>query len=263
MNSIRDKIRTEQLLRSLLAGKAFIERQAIAGDWPAYPGGDRRKRPLFWVNSADVEGLISDGILIMTDRGVGLSGDTRRRLLYGQSARELVETRTFVSSGVERPVRRNMRGTVILRLSRQKTRNGDPILSDPQITAAHRYTLDLLRAGEGHVGTVDPSTPKVDGTRRHDAGERAVLARIDGHRALAAAREAIGADLTRLLNAVCGANERLEAIERAEHWSRGTGLSVLKIALDLLVRHYGTVPGERAHDANPALADAITPKKTA
>jgi hypothetical protein len=246
MSPEHHKRRTEQLLRSLLSGKALIERQAIEGDWPAYPSGDRRKRPLFWVNSADVDGLLNDGVLVVTDRGVGLSGETRRRLLYGQSAREVVEATEFIPSGVERPVRRNVRGTVILRLARRTDKQGKPLLSDPQITAAHRYTMDLLRAGEGHVGTINLSTPKVDGTRRHDAAERAALARIEGHRALRAAREDIGEDLTRLLNAVCGANERLDAIERAEKWSRGTGVSVLKIALDLLVRHYGAVPGVRA-----------------
>jgi len=246
MSRERDTLRTEQLLRSLLRGKALIERQAISGDWPAYPGGDRRKRPLFWVNSSDVEMLLQDGVMIVTDRGVGLSAETRRRLVYGQSARELVETTEFVPSGVARPVRRNVRGTVIARLTRQTDRQGAALLSDAQITAAHRYTADLLRAGEGRVGSVDLSAPKVDGTRSHDAAERSVLSRIDGHQALTQARKAIGPDLTRLLNNVCGANERLEAIERAESWSRGTGLSVLKIALDLLVRYYGTVPGERA-----------------
>lgn len=255
MSSEQDKLRTEQLLRSLLRGKALIERQSIAGDWPAYPGGDRRKRPLFWVNSGDIEALMNDGVLVVTDRGVGLSSETRRRLLYGQSAREVVETTEFVPSGVQRPVRRNVRGTVILRLARQTDRQGDAVLSDTQITAAHRYTLDLLRAGEGRVGTVDLSAPKVDGTRRHDAAECAALARLDGHRALQHARSAIGPDLTRLLNAVCGANERLEAIERAETWSRGTGLSVLKIALDLLVLHYGTVPGKRAESIRPDQED--------
>lgn len=250
MSPEHDKRRTEQLLRSLLHGKALIERQAIEGDWPAYPRGDRRKRPLFWVNSADVDSLMSDGVLVVTDRGVGLSSETRRRLLYGQSTREVVETTEFIPSGVERPVRRNVRGTVILRLARRLDKFGNALLSGPQITAAQRYTLDLLRAGEGHVGTVDLSTPKVDRTRRHDAAERAALAQIDGNRALHIARAAIGPDLTRLLNAVCGANERLDAIERAEAWSRGTGLPVLKIALDLLVRHYGTVPGERACDVS-------------
>lgn len=247
MNADYDKLRTEQLLRSLLRGKALIERQAISGDWPAYPGGDRRKRPLFWVNSADVDALMGDGVLVVTKRGVGLSEESRRRLLYGQSAREVVETSEFVPSGVERPVRRNVRGTVILRLARQTDKQGVALLSDAQITAAHRYTVDLLRAGEGRVGTIDLSAPKVDGTRRHDSAERAALARLDGARGLHVARTVIGPDLTRLLNAVCGANERLEAIERAEVWSRGTGLSLLKIALDLLVRYFGTIPGERVN----------------
>ena len=246
MSPEHHKRRTEQLLRSLLRSKAVIERQSIAGDWPAYPNGDRRKRPLFWVNSADVDALLLDGVLVVTNKGAALSSETRRRLLYGHSAREVVEATEFIPSGVERPVSRNVRGTVILRLSRRTDRKGDPLLSDPQITAAHRYTMDLLRSGEGYVGTVDLSTPKVDSMRRHDAAERAALARIDGSRALASARAAIGPDLARILTAVCGANERLEAIERAERWSRGTGLSVLKIALDLLVRHYGAVPGEQA-----------------
>jgi hypothetical protein len=246
MNNDQYRMRTEQLIRSLLKSKALIIRRSGAPDWPAYARGDRRTRPLFWVNRTDVEALIRDKVMVVTDKGVDLSAETRRRLLYGQSAREVVEAIEFVPGGVERPVRRNVRGSVILRLSRRRDRAGQPLLSPAQITAAQRYTQDMARAGEARVGTSDWAAARVDGTRVHDAAERAALSRLDGTESLRQARAAIGPKLTRMLNAVCGANERLDAIERAEDWAKGTGLSVLRIALDMLAAHYGTVPGERA-----------------
>ena len=237
-------MRTEQLVRSLHKAKALIIRRSDASDWPAYRGGDRRTRPLFWVNRTDVESLIQDGVLRITDKGVDLCAETRRRLAYGHSAREIVEQSEFVPSGVERPVRRNVRGSVILRLSRRRDRSGATLLTDAQITAAQQYTHDLLRAGEGgHASRSSSNLIKVDGMQRHDATEIATLSRLEGQDRLRKARQAIGPKLSRLLNGVCGANERLETIERAEAWSKGTGLSVLRIALDLLAAHYGTVPG--------------------
>ncbi|MGB6317840.1 MAG: hypothetical protein WBG08_04325, partial [Litorimonas sp.] len=113
MNNEQHRMKTEQLIRSLLHGRAIIRREAGAPHWPAYRNGDRRTRPLFWINSADVDGLVSDGVLEITPKGVDLSPETRRRLLYGQSAREVVERSEFVPGGVQRPVRRNVRGTVV------------------------------------------------------------------------------------------------------------------------------------------------------
>lgn len=244
MNAIDDKRRTEELLRSLLKSRALIVRQAIKGDWPAHVRGDLRKRPLFWINSADVERMIAEGLLTVQDKGVGLSPETKRRLDCGVSAREIVETTGFVPGGVERPIRCNVRGTTLDRLARARTRQGEAMLSAAQVTAAHRFATDLQRAGEGQIATTDASAEKVDGTRRHDAAERAILARMDAGRSLQAAKEALGPDLARLLSAVLGADERLDAIERAESWSRGTGLAILRLGLDRLSIHYGTVPGQ-------------------
>lgn len=238
------RLHDEQLLRSLLASDGLIRREPLSEDWPAYVRGDKRKRPLFWVNCADIDRLIADGALIATERGIGPSGPTRRRRQYGSSAFEMEERVEYIPSGVERPVRRNVRGSVIERLARRQDAQDRPILTAAQITAAHRYTHALLVAGEGRVGSSAQTQPKVDGARRHDSAERAALARIDAGKGLQAARMAVGDDMARLLNAICGANERLEAIERAERWARGTGLIVLRMALDILSRHYGTVVGE-------------------
>ncbi|MEL6688379.1 MAG: DUF6456 domain-containing protein [Pseudomonadota bacterium] len=248
MNSEQHKMRTEQLVRSLHKAKALIIRRTDAADWPAYRGGDRRTRPLFWVNRADVEQLIADGVLFVTEKGVDLGTETRRRLTYGHSAREIIESREFVPSGVQRPVRRNVRGSVILRLSRRRDKSGAPLLSDAQLTAAHQYARDYHRAGgNGRAGS-SSFAAKVDHAQRHDAVESAILSHLDGHERLSKARKAIGPKLTKLLDGVCGANERLEAIERAETWSAGMGLHSLQIALDLLASHYGTVPGVSSSD---------------
>ena len=245
MNSEQHKIRTEQLVRSLYKAKALITRQTDAADWPAYRGGDRRTRPLFWVNRADVEQLIEDGVLRITDKGVDLGVETRRRLAFGHSAREVIEKSEFIPSGVERPVRRNVRGSVILRLSRRRDRSGDPLLTDAQFTAAQQYAADYHRAGgNGRIGSSSFSV-KVDHERRQGSVEDALISHMDGHDRLARARATLGPKLSKLLDSVCGANERLEAIERAEVWSAGTGLSILRIALDMLAAHYGTVAGVR------------------
>lgn len=260
MSPEQHRIRSEQLLRSLLSAKARIRPKVGATDWPVYPGGDQRKRILFWVNCADVQPLMDDGLLAETRQGIGLSEETQRKLLHGSSARELVETTIFDPNGDEQTVKRNIRSSVILRLAARKDRGGDVLLTAAQITAAQRYTMDMLKSGEGHVSSIDLSSPKVDGTRRFDRAERASINRLDGHRNLRAAREAIGDDLSRLMNAVCGANERLEAIERLERWSRGTGLNMLKIALDLLSRHYGTVAGQsHDRDAERRESDGLKP----
>jgi hypothetical protein len=246
MNGDAYRRKTEQLVRSLYFGKALLRREAGATHWPAYKKGDRRTRPLFLVPVVDAQCLIDDGVLEIKEKGVGLSDETCRRLLYGQSAREIVAQQEDLADGHRRIVRRNIRLGMVDRLSRRRDRNGQPLLTDAQITAAHRYTADLLRACEGQVGSGASLSDRVDGSRAHDGAERRALARIDANRSLAAARAAVQPKLARLLDAVCGADERLEAIERAEHWARGMGLDLLRIALDLLVAHYGTVPGERA-----------------
>jgi len=50
----------------------------------------------------------------------------------------------------------------------------------------------------------------------------------------------MGEGLDRAVLAVCCHDQRLEQVERAETWARGTGLTLLKMGLTLLVKHYGT-----------------------
>lgn len=248
------RLHDEQLLRSLLRSEGLIRREPLSEDWPAFIRGDKRKRPLFWVNRADVDRLLAEGALTHCDKGVGLSGATRRRLLYGAAPKELEDRVEYVPGGVQRPVRRNVRGSVVERLARRCDAKDNPLLSAAQLTAAQRYTRAILIAGYGRVGSSADPSQKVDGSRRHDAAERAAIARIDASRQLNDAREALGEEMARLMDAVCGADERLDAIERAERWSRGTGLVVLRIALDILSRHYGTVPGEPAAPSTEPIA---------
>lgn len=232
----------EKLLREMLSCDGVIIRHKGMDTWPIRPRGDRRKRPVAWIMASDAMSLLRDEVLQYTPKGLGLSAQTKRRLRFGQAARE-VETRTeYAPHGGLRPVRRSVRGTVVDRLARRRGRDGQPLLTDRQIEAMRQFTDDWKRA-EGSPSRSDTSQASVDVSASPDQAERQVIARIDAGKKLRAAQYALGPDLSRLMGRLCGADERLGDIERAERWARGSGLTFLRICLDRLSVHYGTSPG--------------------
>ena len=237
---------TDKLIREMFASQGVIIRHKGLDTWPIHPRGDRRKRPIAWIAASDARALLDDGVLAKTEKGLALSGQTCRRIRFGASGTEIETSQGFAPHGGLRPLRRNVRTTVVDRLSRRRDRHGHPLLSDPQIEAMHRFTRDYKRA-TGSIGSSGPDRARVDTSPRPDAAEHALACRIDASTDLKSAQAALGPDLASLVGKICGADERLEAIERAESWAKGSGLTVLKIGLDRLALHYGTIPGEAAH----------------
>lgn len=234
---------TEKLLKEMHACEGVIIRHKGMDAWPIHPRGDRRKRPVAWIVASDASSLLKDDVLSRTSKGLGLSAQTKRRLRFGSSDRDVETTQGYAPHGGLRPIRRNVRISMVDRLSRRRDRKGVPLLSAGQIEAMRRFTAEWSRA-EGRPQSSDISQPKVDKSVCRDSAEAQVIARIDGGTSLRRAQDALGPDMARLLGKICGANERLADIERAEQWSRGAGLTMLRIGLDRLVLHYGTVPGQ-------------------
>lgn len=234
---------TEKLLREMFACDGIIIRHKGMDTWPIRPRGDGRKRPIAWIVAADAMSLLRDEVLERTPKGLALSAQTRRRLRFGTAQQELEAGETYAPHGGLRPVRRNIRSSVVDRLSRQRDRKGEPLLSAAQIEAMHRFTAEFKRA-EGRPQSSCVGQSRVDTSPSSDATENQVLARIDAGSQLRKAQAALGPEFSRLLGKVCGANETLNAIERAESWSRGSGLTLLRLGLDRLIHHYGTVPGQ-------------------
>jgi hypothetical protein len=128
-------------------------------------------------------------------------------------------------------------------LARKRGRDGRLILTAAQVEAGRRLALDYAQAGAGHLSTQKYDAAGIDGGRKTDAQETQILSRITAKTRLTAARAALGDGLERAVIAVCCHEESLESVERAERWVKSSGLSILKIGLQRLVKLYGTEAG--------------------
>ena len=98
-------------------------------------------------------------------------------------------------------------------------------------------------AGHGHIGTQNYMSAGEDRTMNSGGAEDAHIRRLDSGKRFEMAKSAMGDGLDHAVLAVCCHDQRLEQIERAEKWASGTGLTLLKMGLTLLVKHYGTQAG--------------------
>jgi hypothetical protein len=236
-----------QLARDLADHRAIIVKEDRADAYPAYAYGDRRKRPLRWVSDASFRNLNSFGGLEAGPRGYGVTESFARRLKAGDAHahqhRNIEEREIYIDSGVKRPVRINSGMTAFDRLSRRKDNQGQALLSDAEQEAGRRLIHDYACAGHGHVATQNYMSAGEDKGHYSGGAEDAHIRRIDSAKRYEAARLALGEGLDKAVLAICCHDQRLEHIERAEKWARGTGLTLLKMGLMRLVKHYGTQAG--------------------
>nr|WP_052071657.1 DUF6456 domain-containing protein [Sphingopyxis sp. MWB1] len=113
-------------------------------------------------------------------------------------------------------------------------------LTEAQYRAGERLRADYERAGLAARVTMrwDAAPPARvrGGARAADAS----LARIDAHRRFHAALEAAGPGLADICwRVICG-GEAMAGAEKALGWPARSGRVVLTLALDRLVRFYGT-----------------------
>lgn len=236
-----------QLARDLAHHRAIIIKDDRADAYPAYAYGDRRKRPLRWVSDKSFRVLTSFGGLEAGSRGYCLTKSFVCRLEAGDNHarqhRDMEERDLYVESGVKRPAAVNMGMSAFERLCRRKDKRGNPLLSSAQQEAGQRFIRDYAMAGHGHVATQNYMSAGEDKTAYSGATEDAHIRRLDAGRNYEAAKSAMGEGLDKAVLAVCCQGQRLEQIERTEKWASGTGLTLLRMGLTLLEKHYGTQAG--------------------
>jgi len=236
-----------QLARDLAGHHAIIIKDNRADAYPAYAYGDRRKRPLRWVSDESFRNLASFGGLEAGARGYRLKESFVRRLKAGDNHarqhRNMEEREIYIESGVKRPVRINAGMNAFDRLCRRKDGRGEYLLLPAQQEAGRRLMLDYALAEHGHVATQNYMSAGEDKTSYSGGTEDAFIRRLDAGKQFDAAKSAIGEGLDKAVLAVCCHDQRLEQIERTEKWASGTGLTLLKMGLTLLVKHYGTQAG--------------------
>jgi len=239
------------LAKELAAHHAVIMKEAEADAYPAFANGDRRKRPLRWVSAESFAQLTSFGGLQSSDRGKGagfcVSESFMRRLKSGGhhagQHREIEERDIYIEGGSRRAARFNTRLSAFDRLCRRKDRLGQPLLSKAEQEAGHRLIAGYAKAGHGHVATQNYMSAGEERRAYSGGVEEGYIRRLDASKGYEQAKAAMGEGLGKAVLALCCHGQDLDEIERTEKWARGSGLTLLKMGLALLVKHYGTQAG--------------------
>lgn len=226
---------------------AVIYKTTSASAYPAYAYGDRRKRPLRWVSQESFQQLTSFGGLKSAEKGFRISNSFARRLksggLHAFQHRVIEEREVYIDGGVKRSASINMHLTAFSRLCQRKNDKGEFFLSKAEQEAGHRLIRDYERAGYGHISTQNYMRAGEDKTRYAGNAENNHIERIDAVNRFEASKAVLGEGLDRAVLAVCCHDHRLGQVERAENWARGSGLTLFKMGLTRLVKHYGTQAG--------------------
>ena len=235
-------VHLDHLLRLMWREGGAAPRERGAHILAVYPRGDRRRRPMAWLDAVDAQEWTNLGLLCLGERGYTVAPDIRRALAAGQSPREIVQ-RLKADSAAQ-----DTRQAVVLpqveTMDRLRDSAGRRVFSDAQVEAARRFHRDLHRAGQAGGASHGPATsdiavPQVDGSRRHDRVEAAMARRIDAGRAVARAKRGLDRRVVRVLTRVIAADEPLDAVDHAQGWTPGVGATLMQIGLDHLIRHYG------------------------
>ncbi|WP_339748463.1 DUF6456 domain-containing protein [uncultured Maricaulis sp.] len=215
-----------------------------SGRFAVYPAGDRRRRPLARLDTAQLREALARGLLSETDDGIELGADGQaalQREAGGQSGegadfaaqhREMVDTQILSRGGQMHRVKTNRRegtlGPWAAQLDPLERAAGERFCVDHAQSSLHQHTTrnwSLTASGRAQGWRGGP--------------EAATLAAIAAKDRVMNALAAVGAGMDQLLMAVCIRGEGIGAVERRFGWAQRSGKTVLKLALQQLARHYG------------------------
>lgn len=236
----------DKILRLMLREKAVIDLTNPGDIYPAFPRGDRRKRPVFWIEKHMLDRLVTLGGIEVCDGNACITERMKTRLTGGTHAgahRDMEEREIYTPAGSLRSARVNHRTSALRSLARKCTAAGEPFLSKARVEAGEQFARDYDGGGMGFVATQAYDRAGVDSTFRADGQEMAIISRMDRRKRVSEAIACLGPGLDRAAIAVCCENFSTEQLEKTENWTRHSGRTVLILALDRLVAFYGTLPG--------------------
>ncbi|PHR94338.1 MAG: hypothetical protein COA69_01720 [Robiginitomaculum sp.] len=233
----------------------------------ALPYGDRRRRPIAWIDHNMLNRMLASGALEQQDKKhskVFILAPSYKNRISGIPHNEAknsfanqhrdVQTRdVYTPDGVRRSARVNS-ASIFRRLARHVDRSGRPFLLADEVEAGERFARDYACSMTGSVSTQNmASTGGMGGTHDNVAENMSVMA-LDAKRRVREALEMLGPGMDRTLIALCGREWGLEQIEAAEGWPKRSAKTVLKLALVRLSAYYGCKPGIAAQRSKSARA---------
>ncbi len=226
----------ERAAASLSRPGAYLE-QAGAG-YAVRLGKDRRLRPALRLDEAAFQQLVL-GPGLKPRPGGGWSLVSRLAATSPPAGRPgVIEGERLVAEATGRVKKRaNLGESPLAWLARRKDGDGVPWLTTRELAAGEKLRVDFYRSGLIGRLTMDWSgQPRASGSRGRggDPAERALSAKTRVRQAL----EAVGPELSPMLERICFLGSALEAAERDLGVPRRTGKVVLKLALQRLAAHY-------------------------
>ena len=235
----------QQLIQTLMQHRAEIHSSGFGNIHAAYPAGNRRRKPVCWIEKDTLTRMLCNGWLERRDNWVRVSAALKGKLAGENKtqADHLCGREAYIPDAMP-PARAPRRVPVLLRIARQTLPGGQPALSAAQVEAGQHFAKDYALGGLGFVATQNYEAASVEGGDRHGKAEDAIIMRMDRRKRVSEAISCLGPGLDRALIAVCCEDWPLEQLERTEKWAKYTGRTILALALDRLVDFYGTRPGE-------------------
>lgn len=136
-------------------------------------------------------------------------------------------------------VRANPDESPLTWLARRRDRNGQPLISGPQLLAGEKLRADFTFAQMMPNVTTDYSGVVVQTSRRLSPGSDACDGVVAAGERVRRALRAVGPELAGVLIDICCHCKGLEETERRAEWPQRAGKVVLDLALTRLARHYG------------------------
>lgn len=213
------------------------------GRYAVYPGGDRRRRPLARISAEAFRQARASGLICETGEGWALSGP-------GRAALDRV-TQTGVDHAAPKRVmaRRELRGETgrssfhAVNLAESPLHRWAGMFEAWQVEAGERYRRDYLGSTLSAIGVSDWLRPPGGASSPVSCGpDSAPIARLDARQRVLDARDALGAQMSRLADAVLVEEEGLAALERRFGWPSRSGSGLVRIVLTRLGEIYGLAP---------------------
>lgn len=245
----------EKAMLARMAAKeaVILSAKCEGGSYIAVPKGDRRRRPVAWINKDMIKRWLADGIIIKKYENYELvpsfehrMGQTQRygaRAAHGHQHRDMKPKTVFNPDGLRRTVLVNGFASVFQRLARQENADGKPFLYIDEIEAGERFAADYAKSMMGALAAQNYAGVGGAAATRINSAENVSVQVIDARRKVAEALVYVGPGLDKVLTALCGREWSLAQIETEQGWSRSSGRTVLKLALARLSIYYGCKAG--------------------
>lgn len=240
------------LVDRLVGEDAVIFPASFSGAYAAYPNGDRRRRPVCWLDQDQFSSIRADGVLSPDGEGFRVNRTVIRRLKnsvtpeteHRRQHQILEETEGYVAPNSLRPVQVNRRLTPLRQLAKPRPGQKGQRLTSAEIEAGERFAKDYEFANMSSIATQDYQSVK-SGSSAYQSSDLPTD-RLDARHRVMTILSALGPSLDTVVTSVCVQEISIERMERVEKWASGTGFTILKLGLERLVLFYGTEAGRRS-----------------